>query len=70
MKAQPIFLQTFGKSSGRRSASPRSCRRPSSVRTGRIASLAPGRRSPFTIAWRKPAAPARIEYDGGWVPIP
>ena len=70
VKAQPIFLQTFGKSLWSPVREPAQLPETELVRTGRIAWLDPGETVPFTIAWRKPAAPARIEYDGGWVPIP
>ena len=68
--AQPVFLQTFGKSLWSPAREPDQLPETELVRTGRIAWLDPGETVPFTIAWRKPAAPARIEYDGGWVPIP
>jgi hypothetical protein len=70
VKAQPIFLQTFGKSLWSPVREPAQLPETELVRTGRIAWLDPGETVPFTIAWREPAAPARIEYDGGWVPIP
>jgi hypothetical protein len=68
--AQPIFLQTFGKSLWSPTREPDRLPETELVRTGRIAWLDPGETVPFTIAWREPAAPARIEYDGGWVPLP
>jgi hypothetical protein len=68
--AQPIFLQTFGKSLWSPGRGPAQMPETELVRTGRIAWLEPGETVPFTIAWREPAAPARIEYEGGWVPIP
>jgi hypothetical protein len=68
--AQPIFLQTFGKSLWSPGRGPEQMPETELVRTGRIAWLDPGETVPFTIAWREPAAPARIEYKGGWVPIP
>ena len=68
--AQPIFLQTFGKSLWSPGRGPVRLPETELLRTGRIAWLKPGESVPFTLAWRKPAAPARIEYDGGWVPVP
>jgi hypothetical protein len=68
--AQPVFLQTFGKSLWSPAREPSQLPETELVRTGRIAWLDPGETVPFTMAWRKPAAPARIEYDGGWVPVP
>ena len=68
--AQPIFLQTFGKSLWSPGRGPAQMPETELVRTGRIAWLEPGETVPFTIAWREPAAPARIEYEGGWVPVP
>jgi hypothetical protein len=68
--AQPIFLQTFGKSLWSPGRGPAQMPETELVRTGRIAWLDPGETVPFTIAWREPAAPARVEYDGGWVAIP
>ena len=68
--AQPIFLQTFGKSLWSPGRGPDVMPETELVRTGRIAWLEPGQVVPFTIAWRAPAAPSRIEYDGGWVPVP
>jgi hypothetical protein len=67
--AQPIFLQTFGKSLWSPGRGPEQLPETELLRTGRIAWLEPGETVPFTLAWRKPAAPSRIEYDGGWVPI-
>ena len=68
--AQPVFLQTFGKPLWSPARGPE--RQPESelLRTGRIAWLDPGETVPFTIAWRTPAEPTRVEYDRGWVPIP
>jgi hypothetical protein len=68
--AQPIFLQTFGKSLWSPGRGPAELPETELVRTGRIAWLDPGETVPFTLAWREPAAPARVEYDGGWVPVP
>jgi len=68
--AQPIFLQTFGKSLWSPGRGPAQLPETELVRTGRIAWLDPGETVPFTLAWREPAAPARIEYDGGWVAVP
>ena len=68
--AQPIFLQTFGKSLWSPGRGPDQMPETELVRTGRIAWLDPGETVPFTLAWREPAAPARIEYDDGWVPVP
>ena len=68
--AQPIFLQTFGKSLWSPGRGPAELPETELVRTGRIAWLDPGETVPFTLAWREPAAPVRIEYDGGWVPVP
>jgi hypothetical protein len=68
--AQPVFLQTFGKSLWSPGRGPERPPETELLRTGRIALLEPGDTVPFTLAWREPAAPSRIEYDGGWVPIP
>ena len=68
--AQPVFLQTFGKSLWSPGRGPAQMPESELLRTGRIAWLAPGETVPFTLAWRGSAAPARIEYDGGWVPVP
>jgi hypothetical protein len=68
--AQPVFLQTFGKSLWSPGRGRAQLPETELLRTGRIAWLKPGETVPFTLAWRGPAAPARIEYDGGWVPIP
>ena len=68
--AQPIFLQTFGKSLWSPGRGPAQLPETELLRTGRIAWLEPGETVPFTLAWRSPAAPARVEYDGGWVPVP
>ena len=68
--AQPIFLQTFGKSLWSPGRGPDVMPETELVRTGRIAWLDPGETVPFTLAWREPEAPARIEYDDGWVPVP
>jgi hypothetical protein len=67
--AQPVFLQTFGKSLWSPGRGPRQLPETELLRTGRIAWLEPGETVPFTLAWRAPAKPARIEYDGGWVPV-
>jgi hypothetical protein len=68
--AQPVFLQTFGKSLWSPGRGPEQMPETELLRTGRIAWLKPGETVPFTVAWRGPAAPTRIEYDDGWVPIP
>ena len=68
--AQPVFLQTFGKSLWSPGRGPAQLPETELLRTGRIAWLEPGETVPFTLAWRAPDAPARIEYDGGWVGIP
>jgi hypothetical protein len=68
--AQPIFLQTFGKSLWSSGRGPEQLPETELLRTGRIAWLKPGETVPLTVAWREPAAPSRIEYDGGWVPVP
>jgi hypothetical protein len=68
--AQPIFLQTFGKSLWSPGRGPEQLPESELLRTGRIAWLDPGETVPFTVAWRGRAAPTRIEYDGGWVPVP
>ena len=67
--AQPVFLQTFGKSLWSPARGPEQLPESELLRTGRIARLKPGETVPFTLAWRAPAAPARIEYDGGWVGV-
>ena len=66
----PVFLQTFGKSLWSPGRGPAQLPETELLRTGRIAWLKPGETVPFTMAWRAPAAPARIEYDGGWVRVP
>jgi hypothetical protein len=68
--AQPVFLQTFGKSLWSPGRGPAQRPETELLRTGRIAWLEPGETVPFTLAWRAPDAPARIEYDGGWVGVP
>jgi hypothetical protein len=68
--AQPIFLHTFGKSLWSPGRGPEQLPETELLRTGRIAWLDPGETVPFTLAWRGAAAPARIEYDGGWVAVP
>jgi hypothetical protein len=68
--AQPVFLQTFGKSLWSPGRGPAQLPETELLRTGRIAWLEPGETVPFTMAWRAPAAPDRIEYDGGWVRVP
>ncbi len=68
--AQPVFLQTFGKSLWSPARGPAQIPETELLRTGRMAWLKPGETVPFTLAWRAPAAPARIEYDGGWVGVP
>jgi hypothetical protein len=67
--AQPIFLQTFGRSLWSPGRGPEQLPETELLRTGRIAWLEPGEAVPFTLAWRRPAAPARIEYEEGWIPI-
>ncbi len=67
--AQPIFLATFGKSLWSPTRAPAQLPETELRRTGRLAWLAPGETVPFTMAWHAPADPARIEYDGGWVPV-
>ena len=69
VSAQPVFLQTFGKSLWSPGRGPAQLPETELLRTGRIAWLDPGETVPFTLAWRTPAAPARIEYDGGSLPI-
>jgi hypothetical protein len=69
VQAQPIFLATFGKSLWSPTRAPAQLPETELRRTGRLAWLAPGETVPFTMAWHAPAEPARIEYDGGWVPI-
>jgi hypothetical protein len=68
--AQPVFLQTFGKSLWSPARGPAQLPETELQRTGRLAWLEPGETVPFTLAWRAPAAPARIEYEGGWVGVP
>jgi hypothetical protein len=68
--ANPVFLQTFGKSLWSPGRSPAEMPETELLRTGRIAWLKPGDSVPFTVAWHRPAAPTRIEYAEGWVPIP
>lgn len=68
--AQPVFLQSFGKSLWSPARGPEQLPETELLRTGRIAWLRPDETVPFTLAWRAPAAPTRIEYDDGWVPIP
>ncbi len=68
--APPVFQQTFGKSLWSPGRGPEQMPETELLRTGRIAWLKPGETVPFTVAWRRPAAPTRIEYDGGWVPVP
>ena len=68
--AQPVFLQTFGKSLWSPGRGPAQLPETELLRTGRIAWLEPGQTVPFTLAWRAPDAPSRIEYVGGWVGVP
>ena len=68
--AQPVFLQTFGKSLWSPGRGPAQLPETELLRTGRLAWLKPGETVPFTMAWRAPAEPSRIEYEGGWVGVP
>ncbi len=68
--ANPVFLQTFGKPLWSPGRGPQQMPETELLRTGRIAWLKPGETVPFTVAWHRPAAPTRIEYAEGWVPIP
>jgi hypothetical protein len=68
--ANPVFLQTFGKSLWSPGRSPAQMPETELLRTGRLAWLKPGESVPLTVAWHRPAAPTRIEYAEGWVPIP
>ena len=68
--AQPVFLQTFGKSLWSPGRGPAQLPETELLRTGRLAWLEPGETVRFTMAWRAPAEPSRIEYEGGWVGVP
>jgi hypothetical protein len=70
VEAQPVFLQTFGKSLWAAGRGPQQVPDTALQRTGRIALLTPGEEVPLTIAWHdEDGEPTRIDYGEGSLPI-
>ena len=69
--AQPIFLDTFGKSLWPAGRGPEVMPDTELLRTGRIAFLRPGEEVPITVAWHAAAGrPAVVDYGSGMIPVP
>jgi hypothetical protein len=69
--AQPVFLQTFGKSLWSPGRGPDAMPDTELQRTGRLAWVAPGEEVPITVAWHARAGrPAAVDYGEGLVPVP
>jgi hypothetical protein len=69
--AQPIFLQTFGKSLWPAGRGPDVMPESELRRTGRLAFLRPGEELPITVSWHAAAGrPAAVDYGIGLLPVP
>jgi hypothetical protein len=69
--AQPVFLQTFGKSLWSPGRGPTQVPESELVRTGRIAYLEPGEQVPFTVAWHaEDGQPMAVDYGAGSLRVP
>jgi hypothetical protein len=69
--AQPVFLQTFGKSLWSPARGPDVMPDSELLRTGRLAFLRPGEEVPITVAWHaRSGRPAAVDYGAGLVPVP
>jgi hypothetical protein len=69
--AQPIFLQTFGKSLWPVDRAPDTVPESELHRTGRLAFLRPGEEVPLTVAWHaRSGTPAAVDYGIGLLPVP
>ena len=71
LAAQPIFLDTFGKSLWPVDRVPSSVPESELHRTGRLAFLRPGEQVPITVAWHVASGrPAAVDYGIGLLPVP
>jgi hypothetical protein len=71
VSAQPVFLQTFGRSLWSPARGPEQEPDSERLRTGRLAFLRPGEEVPLTVAWHAAAGrPAAIDYGTGRLPVP
>jgi hypothetical protein len=69
--AQPVFLQTFGKSLWSPGRGPDAMPDTELQRTGRLAYVAPGAEVPITVAWHaRSGRPAAVDYGDGLLPVP
>ena len=71
VRANPVFLQTFGKTLWSPGRGPVTEPESELRRTGRVAWLEPGDEVPLTVAWHaRDGRPATIAYGGGSLQVP
>jgi hypothetical protein len=69
--ANPVFLQTFGKTLWSPGRGPTQMPESELKRTGRIAYLKPGEEVPLTVAWHAAdGTPAVVDYGAGSLKVP